>query len=145
MSPKALYRSLASLLTLTLIGCVNPPYNFSPNEKSASIKLLFGNTLSMCRDNKLYRLTPTDDSKTVRVPTGKRVSVGTSMSYSGYNVTYSCTPFLSFLPEENTKYITDSNIINNNCHIDLVKENPTTRTGVSLEPSVSKRDCFVSN
>lgn len=141
---KTAYKILISLLTLTLLGCGSPPYKFAADEKSASLKLLHGNQITMCRDNKLYSLKARDNSNTVKVPVGKRVSVGTYMSYSGYNMTYSCMPFLSFLPEEDAKYISDSNVVNNNCYIDLVKENPNSNTGVSFEGSLSKRDCYVT-
>ena len=142
---KMSYKILVSLLTLTLFGCGSPIYKFAPDEESASIKLLYGDQITMCRDDQLYSLKASDNSNIVKVPIGKRVSVGTYMSYSGYNVTYRCMPFLSFLPEENAKYISDSNVINNKCYIDLVKESPNSNTGVSFENSLSKRDCYVKD
>jgi hypothetical protein len=130
----------ASLLS----GCVtNEPYAFAEGEKAASIKFLGMGRISFCRTNQFYSFTPVENSDLVRVPVGERVSVGSFMHFSGYNVSYSCYPFLSFLPEEGKTYVIDNSIRGSKCFIEVVREDKSKATGVSLETSVGPRDCFL--
>lgn len=130
-------------IVLLLSSCATP-YAFAPDERYASVKLVLGDTISMCKDGKMYKLDTEMGKDVVRVPVGSRISIGTYMSYSGYNVTYTCNPFLSFSPVEGQHYITDSNVITDNCYIDIVKIDDSTKTGLAVDDTVGRRDCFIS-
>lgn len=141
MSKKFIPDVLLTFIFLILVGCATP-YPFATDEKRASVKLLNMSSVTMCRGRELYRLTAAEGKSEVHVPVGERISVGTSMSYSGYNVTYSCNPFLSFLPKEGMTYILHNGLIGDKCFVELVQEDKKVETGVSFESSVGVRDCY---
>ena len=127
----------------TFGGCAtNEPYVFSQGEKTASVKFLGMGRPSFCRSGKFYSFTPVENSSAVRIPVGERISVGTYMYFSGYNVSHSCYPFLSFMPKEGVTYVIDSNVRGNKCFVELVREDESKATGVGIEPSVGPRDCY---
>ena len=138
-----LSRKFLLVLGLVLVtGCAsNPPYPFTKEEKKAYLKGV--NNVAMCKDGSFYTVTTPEGAKAAPIPAGGRVSLGTYMSYSGYNVTYSCYPFLSFNPHESETYLINTFVRENKCYIELVREDQTKETGVAFEPSLGPRDCFV--
>lgn len=130
-------------VTLLLAGCViNPPYTFTPAEKTASLTLLNMSKATMCKDSEFYSIARPEGKTDAPIPTGERISLGTFMQYSGYNVTYTCYPFLSFIPKEGEKYILHNFVRNEKCYVELVREDNSTVTGVKYEQSLGPRNCF---
>lgn len=133
---------LLAAVAFALTGCAfNPPYQFAADEKKASLKLYGMGTTSMCRAGKFYNLAPAENN-TVSIPVGERVSLGTYMYFDSYPVTYSCHPFLSFLPKAGESYVLDNMVRNGKCFVELAREDKTKATGVVLETSVGPRDCY---
>lgn len=143
MRTKRAQTLFCALALLAISGCTTlSPYVPANDEKTASLRLLSTRSVAMCRAGTLYSVSAPDGGNVVRIPVGERISVGTYMSYEGYNVSYSCYPFLSFLPKEGETYVVHNFIRGNQCFIELVREDKTKPTGVVFEPSVGRRDCF---
>lgn len=142
--PKKFIRGLLLTFAISMsVGCaISPPYPFAKDEKTASVKFLNMSGAKMCRGGEFYDLTPAEGKSVALVPVGERVSVGTYMSYGGYNVTYSCYPFLSFIPKEGETYILHNGLRSDRCFVELVREDGKVETGVSFEPSIGPRDCY---
>ncbi len=138
---------LASIILFISLatGCVvNPAYEFAQDEKYTSMKVVYQKYITMCRDGKMYSLQTTYGSDYVKVPLGKRISVGIAMSFTSSNYSYRCKPFMSFLPKEGINYIADANVAFGKCYISMVKESDASITGVALEESIGPRDCVVA-
>jgi hypothetical protein len=137
-------RKFLLILSLVLLaGCAtNPPYRFSNDEKKALLKSK--SDVSMCKDGKFYSLTTPKGADAIPIPAGGRITLGTPMHYSGYNVSYNCYPFLSFQAQEGGTYLIDSYVREKKCYIELVREDLSKESGVAFEPSIGSRDCFVT-
>ena len=134
---------LVPLLTLFIGACsVNPPYTFKPGEKTASLAMIDRTQVVMCKDSNFYNVKLAEGKKIAKIPAGERISIGAFMYYSGYQVSYSCYPFLSFIPSAGEKYIVHSAVISNKCMVELVREDNSRPTGVAFEESLGKRNCF---
>lgn len=143
MSKKFIQGLLLMFALSMSVGCaISPPYPFAKDEKTASMKFLNMSGAKMCRGGEFYQLAPPEGKSEALVPVGARISVGTYMSYSGYNVTYTCYPFLSFEPKEGVTYILHNGLRGDKCFVELVREDKKAETGVSFEPSIGPRDCF---
>lgn len=130
------------LISLLILGGCATPYPFTKEEKTASIKLMNMGKAEFCKSGNFYIMPAVEGTNSALVPTGERISIGTFMSFQGYNVIHHCYPFLSFLPKAGDKYVLHNYIRDNRCFVELVREDSTKATGVSLEPSVGPRDCF---
>ena len=130
------------LCLLTLGGCVvYPPYPFAKAEKTASLKLMNMGKPSMCKGGSFYSVAA-DANGYVPVPAGERISLGTFMYFDGYMVSYSCSPYISFIPKEGEKYVMHDYIQGSKCFVEVVREDGGKATSVSFEPSLGPRDCF---
>lgn len=135
--------SLLVVSGLLVAGCATTqPYQFSSGEKNALLKK--GAGISMCKDGKFYRLPPVDGESATPIPAdGGRITLIAAMTYSGYNVTYSCYPSISFQPREGETYLVNSFVRGDKCYAELVREDLVQQTGVAFVPSIGPRDCFV--
>jgi hypothetical protein len=143
MHPSIISRSLLVVFVSMLAACaVTPPYTPTPNDKLATVQLAASSEATMCRNGELYKISAPAGTSEARIPSGERISLGTFMQYSGYNVTYSCYPFLSFVPKEGGKYVLHNFVQGDKCIVELVGLDDTRSTGVIFEPSIRPRDCF---
>ena len=126
-----------------LNGCTTlPHYQLKPEESYTKIKSIGLGWLSICVDGIAFIPAKSNQPKEYLIPTNKRVSVKKHMVFSGYNITHSCSPSLSLIPQKDKTYIAESNIIDKNyCHIDLVQADDTKDVGVSFESSVEAGEC----
>lgn len=132
-----------AIVVPAISGCaINPPYVPAKEEKTAVVRLLGMSTLTMCKGGTFYDVSAQEAGGVAPVPAGERISVGSYMSYGGYNVTYSCYPFLSFVPKQGETYVVHSFLRGDRCFIELVREDKTKATGVTFEPSIGPRDCY---
>lgn len=130
------------ILSFLLQACVNPPYKFTADEKTAKLRVLHNSNVSMCAQGKVYDLKKLPKNNVYLVPVGKRVDLSTTLVQHGYNVTYTCTAYLSFVPTEGKSYLMDASAIGNRCTLDLVQEDPSTETGLAPELSTGAPTCF---
>lgn len=134
---------VATCCSLLMTGCVVfPPYLAKPNEKTASVKLMGSVEAVFCKNSEFFSLPLEQNSDYVRVPANERITLETRLLYSGYNITYSCYPSLSFVPEEGGAYALHTYVREKKCFVELVREDNTTLTGIGIESSVDARNCF---
>jgi hypothetical protein len=125
-----------------LSGCGAMPYQPAPNEVMAPVRFLGLGSPMMCRDGKVYSLNTVDNNNVVKVPVGQRISFGANVRSEGYNVVYTCGAWLGFVPEAGRSYVANAGLVSNGrCFTELVREDASKDTGVSVEPSVRPSAC----
>ena len=141
----AIYRLLGAVLVVSLgSGCAGP-YQPSANDVMVPVKYMGWGSPSMCKDGKLYNLHRAENSDAYQVPSGQLIAFGTRMHSSGYNVSYTCSPWLAFIPEAGRIYVANGGLVSQGrCFIELVREDETKETGVALEPSVTRASACVA-
>ena len=122
-------------MAAVLAACGAVPYQPGPNEVLAPVKLVGLGSPRMCMDGKLYSLSA-DKSETVKVPVGQRITLGSYMYFDGYNVSFSCMPQLSFMPQAGLSYVSNAGLRDQRCFVELVREDASRETGVAPEPSL---------
>jgi hypothetical protein len=130
------------MVAATLVtACGVVPYQPTPQDVLVPVKLVGMGSPRMCRDGKFYSLTTDAAGDTVRVPAGQRITFGTYMYFDGYNVSYSCLPQLSFVPEAGRSYVSNSGLRDQRCFVELVREDVSRDTGVAPELSLGAPYC----
>lgn len=125
-----------------VVGCGVMPYQPAPNEVLVPIKYVGSGQPLMCKEGKTYSLTPVGNTNVVQVPVGGRVGLGASLRSDGYNVIHTCHPWLGFVPEANRSYVANAGLFSTGrCFVELVREDTSKDTGVSVEPSVGPPGC----
>jgi len=131
-------------LLISITGCASSPrYKFTKNEPRVEVTNSGYGGVSMCKDYKYY--TPVSKEKNsgvIMVPAGDRITLMKNVFFSGYNVSFSCYPRLSFIPKEGEKYIVNADISPEGCYVELVKLDGSKETGISVEPSVAGASCY---
>jgi len=132
----------ASLAATLLQGCVTT-YVPAPNEKLVTVRTVGFGTPQMCKDGQMYWAPQTkDDSHSVTVPAGQRITVGAHIVSDGYQVIHYCRPFLSFVPEEGRSYVMNTALTGEGrCFVELVRQDPERENGLAQEPSVAGASC----
>lgn len=137
-------RRIAVCSLLAMSGCTTlPTYAPAAAEKTVPVQLLGYGAPYMCVGGTKYKLDYKESAGafTTQIPVGSRVTLWRYMSYAGYQVTSSCTPMLSLIPQEGVGLIINSGLANGRCFIEAVREDRTRDTGVALEPSVGAPAC----
>ncbi len=131
------------LPVVLLSACTLPVYQPTAGETLVSVKLLANTTVQLCKDNVKYSLNQDATGQAVQVPVGGRIDLNSYMYFTGYNVSYTCFPVLSFIPQAANTYVLDTGLRDNKCYIELVKEDKSIDTGVSIDTSVAgPSGCF---
>ena len=134
--------SLALIGTVFISGCVSP-YILKDAEPRAKIQPMGFGTITFCKNNKAYSLPSDPKNKEVKyIPSGERITIKKSLSFQGYNVTYSCHPELSFVPASNETYIVNADLQGSQCYIELLKLNEEKETGVDIDFTTSSSNCI---
>ena len=134
---------LAALAAATLSGCVSfPPYvPPAAGEPSAIIDTSRVNASLLCSNGTLYSVKAPKDNK-LTVPADRRIAVYSALTLVDYNVTYSCSPGLSFKPVSGVSYLLNLEVENQVCRIEVYREGAKNRTGLDLEWTVrGPQDC----
>lgn len=130
------------LCGVLLQGCVTT-YVPRPDEQMVTVRAVGFGRPEMCKDGKYYyppEVKGVPDA--ISVPAGQRLTLGAHLFSDGGNVSYTCRPFLSFVPVTGQTYMMNSALEGyGRCVIELVREDPATRTGLAIEPSVARSDC----
>ncbi|WP_426104009.1 hypothetical protein [Massilia sp. TSP1-1-2] len=79
--------------------------------------------------------------RSIKLPVGKLITLWSSMSFAGYNVTSSCAPALAFIPVEGKQYVVNAGLVNGKCFIEMVREDASVESGVVFDTSVQKPSC----
>lgn len=133
---------VASLATL-LGSCAGlPPYVPDPGTDISPVKLspnMASDTLGMCAAHRAYSLVPKNG--VVYVPDATRVRIWRAFVSGGYHVIYSCAPGVSFTPEHGAAYYADFEVRAQHCSLLVYRQDPSSRTGVALEPTIGHDMC----
>jgi len=126
------------VLCLAMSGCkVLPTYRPTSGEALADVKLspnLQNDKLQMCDGGTCYQLLPVDGH--VRVPANRRIALYKSLVASGYQVTYSCSPGVTFVPRTEVNYYADFALRAEKCQFGVYRIDAMSRVGIRFEPTV---------
>ena len=134
------------LAPLLLAACATPipKYQPTPEEKVTSVKLFGWGEPYMCRTGKLYALPVQEENGTRRttLPTGARVGLVNFITVHGYQVISRCTARISVIPRDGINLIVNGVLPEaGKCALDVVREDDSKETGVSMEPSLGAPAC----
>lgn len=133
----------ATVFVTLLQGCMTT-YVAAPDEKMVTVRSVGAGRPQLCKDGKLYwapEASGVPDG--ISVPAGQRLTLGSYLSSSGYQVIHYCRPFLSFVPEPGKSYVMNAALDGDGrCAVELVREDVTRNTGVAVEPSIGRPVCF---
>ena len=138
---KTISHLLTAAAALVLTGCAVPVYVPAANEVLAPVKMYGLGAPIICVNGKSYSPPASKMADAIAVPTGSRVSLVKKMVFDGGNVTSICQAQLSFMPKAGNVYVSNAGLIDRQCFIELVREDPSKETGVSIEPSVGPSLC----
>jgi hypothetical protein len=96
-------------------------------------------SLGMCDSSGAYQLKP--EGGQVKVPANRRIRIWRAFVAGGYRVIYHCAPGISFTPDPNVSYYADFEIRAERCSRLVYRQNPASRTGLALEPSIGHDLC----
>lgn len=127
---------------MLLQGCVST-YAPAPDEKTATVRSVGFGQAQICKEDRFYFLpTANEIADGHIVPAGQRLTIGAHLISSGYPATYVCRPFLSFIPAPGQIYVMNSALDGyGRCIVELVRADPSSKTGLAIEPSVAKAEC----
>lgn len=129
---------------MLLQGCV-ATYVPKPDETMVTVRTVGYGRPQLCKNGEFFWAPEaTDVSDGVRVPAGQRLTFGSHISYSGYQVIHYCRPFLSFIPKSGQIYVMNSALDGDGkCTIELVREDASSKNGLAIEYSVDRSNCSV--
>lgn len=130
--------AIAVAMTIGVSACAtipDPTYQFSRNQKKALLRLEHTQNVEIQTNDKYYNLPQPNSEGYIEIPSGKRITLSESSYFDQFNFSYSCYPSLSFIPKTGKKYIFNFYVHKHSCYVELVKEDNSTRTGVSIELS----------
>lgn len=131
----------AGLLTpLLLAACAIRQYQPGSGENAARVRLMGMGELSMCRAHLKYRLPVHEDGQGKRwtyLPVGERIELTSYSSVADGAGTAYCTASASVIPSEGITLIVNSTTpAFNSCGLEVVREDESSETGLSVEPSL---------
>lgn len=118
------------------------PYVLAAEEKTATLRVIDGHKFDLCKDGTYYDVEPAPGTQLAVIPAGARITVGRYLYFQGAQRHYTCWPQLSFIPRPGAQYAMDATVVGEKCSIEVVREDPLSPTGVSLEKTVGPNDCF---
>jgi len=143
MNVKRVGPGIAGLaIALVLAGCSTMP-TYEPQAADVSVQLVGMGQPGICVGGNNYRLDVAENEgiRTVRVPTGNRVMLWSTMAFQGYNVISRCEPALAFVPSAGNTYVANAGLADGKCFIELVREDKQRETGVAPEPTLQRPKC----
>lgn len=128
----------AAVIAMTA-GCGVMPYQPAPNEALAPVKFVGWGSPLMCKEGRLYSLSSSGGPDLYQVPVGQPIGLGARLYSDGYNVSYSCHPWIGFRPEAGRSYVANAGLVSaGRCFIELVREDASKDTGVVMEPTLAR-------
>lgn len=138
------FAKYAAMLMYPVIlqGCVTT-YVARPDEAMVTVHTIGFGQPQMCKDGKYY-WAPKHKSveNAISLPAGERITLGAHLASDGYQVVHYCRPFLSFQPIAGRTYFMNSAMSGDGrCGVELVREDRTSATGLTVEHSVAAPSC----
>lgn len=132
-------------VALALCACNTYP-TFSPdaNTMMAPVRVMNEGKYVLCQNGKRFNLPLKEEANnvsSVQVPVGEVIGLAVYTEQSTvFSVSY-CTSGVNFKPVENQAYVMNNGFFENKCFAELVKQDKSKDTGVSLEPSATYYSC----
>lgn len=129
-----------------LQGCVTT-YVARPDEPMVTVHNIGFGEPQLCKDGKYY-WAPRHKSveNAISIPAGERITVGAHLISADHKFVHYCRPFLSFRPIAGQTYFMNSAMSGDSrCGVELVREDSTSATGLTVEHSVAPPSCHGSN
>lgn len=124
-------------------GCVGlPPYVPGPGVQTSQLQLspnIAKESLGMCTAAGSYSLVPKDGK--VYVPDDSRVVIWYAFVASGYREISTCAPSIGFTPHHDAAYYADFEVRSQHCGLLVYRQDPQSRTGLALEPTIGRGIC----
>lgn len=132
---------LSIACTSLLTTACAPLYQPQDITKTVTIHSEADTHLRICKNNEWYRLKK-DRSNLVKVPYGRRISIGNnyyqSQTYGNIIESVSCFPQISFIPKQGNRYYLNFYIHEKTCKLEILRYSNKNKTGFAAEESVSK-------
>jgi len=142
--------ALIVLFSLGIEGCASG-FKISPSDKTALVrvhrKVHYGGYLKLCEANKEYVSRIPSGDHYIEIPANKRINIGLSTDLLGgrgvfgMDQPFSCTQFISFVPQAGMRYIVDAKTDGKSCETELVREDANSEFGLRLEESIGEPSC----
>ena len=135
-----MFKANLLIFVLLISGCaILPPY-VAPADNVVNLNVNDLPDPWICVNKKMFAL-KADSQGNAKVPTGSRIVVGSRHSWQGYNVTYSCNPSVSFIPQTGISYFANWEIIDEGCRVEIYKITDDNRVGLDFERSIDRGWC----
>lgn len=137
---KTAQKILALGMAASLTACGLPIYKHDPTQSTTKLNTTGMSSPQVCTQGKAYKLSITDDGM-AEIPTGDRIGIASAFYTGDGHMNYSCRPTISFTPQDNINYVGVLLFKNNACYLQILREDPSTPTGLDWEPSVRRGGC----
>ena len=128
----------ASTAMLALGGCKTlPVYEVPAGATAATVNMAVRGWKTACVDGTHYRLVP-DDQGNVRLQAGVRVTLRSDFSWNSGNVSWSCHPASSFVPDAEHAYsmVFEVEPENHACTFLAYRQTTANRIGLDFERTI---------
>ena len=126
---------------VALAGCATYlPYELPPNAETVKIRLSTVPKPWICADGKPRALS-LDEKGYATIPAGAPVTIGAGYTSGSANVTYSCSPRISFVPLRGETYQQDFDIESERCTARVYREVSTNPVGLDFVRLARGEEC----
>lgn len=126
-------------MTASLTACGLPIYKNDPTQSNTKLNTAGMHSPQICTKGNAYKLSTTDDM--AEIPTGDRIGIASAFHTGDGHMNYSCRPTISFTPQDGINYVGVLLFKNNACYLQILREDPSTPTGLDWESSVRRGGC----
>lgn len=126
-------------LGFILTGCGLPVHKNEPSARITKLQTSGMQSPQICLNGKAFQLSTTAD--VAEIPAGNPIGIASAFSTGDGQVSYSCRPTIVFTPQENIGYVGVLLFRDNRCYLQILREDPSTPTGLAWEPSVRRGGC----
>ena len=128
-----------AIVATHLTGCL-PLYQGEAGKPTARLNTADLKGPQICTGGQVYRLSSTFDDLAL-IPAGEQIGIASAFHTGDGYMNYSCRPSISFTPESNTSYVGVLLFKDKACYLQILREDPSTPTGLAAEPSVRRGSC----
>jgi len=137
--------NLMILMVLFSLNIDAKEYSYEPGEKRANIYAIGNEPIFFCKKGELY-FARKNKKGYLTVPSGSRIDLHGrifAMSSNAYaSTSFSSTAKLSFIPDDWQDYMMSTDMVGNQCIIDLVKIDKSAPVGLAVLDTIKEaRGC----
>ena len=131
-------------LAMVLTGCATPVYYVPPAGESSTLVRLQGQGMPLICENGKWKDLRTEGQnldRTMQIPAGRRVTVRVAQALGTGNGTLHCNSTVSLVPAKGVPLTMYAQFKANRCEIEVVRDAPSSPTGILLEPTLDRPSC----